>query len=326
MQGKGRTNDRRDGHGCTSTRKPSALKRLEAAPRSAEQVFDILLAFAPAADPSRLAQTTVNLISNAMKFIVKSEKRQVRIRIDISLDKPEESAPLTPPSEPTMLLEDNTPIYLYIAVVSSIFHARLTGFELCDSSQHDTGPGLTEEELGKLFRRFSQANSDVHCQMGGSGLGLYIAKQLCGLQGGRIEAKSVLGEGAIFRFFIQAWSVASADGNCTPDRPLSVPLRMPSMAVNPANSLHILVCDDNIINRKTLARQLKQHKHNVVMAEDGQEALVCWLSNRFLAYAKAYLLCLERDLCLRESWHASGLCRSRCQHARHQRNGCHPEA
>jgi CheY-like chemotaxis protein len=55
-----------------------------------------------------------------------------------------------------------------------------------------------------------------------------------------------------------------------------VPLRMPSMAVNPANSLHILVCDDNIINRKTLARQLKQHKHNVVMAEDGQEALVCW--------------------------------------------------
>lgn len=86
-----------------------------------EQVLIILLSSWAAADPSRLTQTTVNLISNAMKFIVKSEKRQVRIRIDISLDKPEDSAPLTPPSEPTMLLEDNTPIYLYIAVVSSIF-------------------------------------------------------------------------------------------------------------------------------------------------------------------------------------------------------------
>lgn len=59
-----------------------------------------------------------------MKFIVKSEKRQVRICIDISLDKPEESAPIMPPSEPTIFLEDDTPIYLYIAVVSTTLCAR----------------------------------------------------------------------------------------------------------------------------------------------------------------------------------------------------------
>lgn len=64
-------------------------------------------------------------MSNAMKFIVKSEKRHVRIRIDISLDKPEDSGPIAPPSEPSMLLDDNTPIYLYIAVVSSIVYAWL---------------------------------------------------------------------------------------------------------------------------------------------------------------------------------------------------------
>lgn len=137
---------------------------------------------------------------------------------------------------------------------------------------------MTDEELGKLFRRFSQANSDVHCQMGGSGLGLYIAKQLCELQGGRIEATSVPGQGATFRFFIQAWSVKQADAMGILDRPSSVPPKLPSMAILPVIPLHILVCDDNIINRKTLVRQLKQHKHKVVMAEDGQEALVsrCW--------------------------------------------------
>lgn len=133
---------------------------------------------------------------------------------------------------------------------------------------------MTAEELGKLFRRFSQANSDVHCQMGGSGLGLYIAKQLCELQGGRIEATSVSGQGSTFRFFLQAWSVKQADGTGTLDRPSSVPSKLPSMAIPTVIPLHILVCDDNIINRKTLARQLKQHKHKVVMAEDGQEALV----------------------------------------------------
>lgn len=73
------------------------------------------------ADPSRLAQTTVNLISNAMKFIVKSETRQVRICIDISLDKPGISEPILPPSEPLEVLEAGTPVYLYIAVVSQFF-------------------------------------------------------------------------------------------------------------------------------------------------------------------------------------------------------------
>lgn len=71
------------------------------------------------ADPSRLSQTTVNLISNAMKFIVKSQKREVHVCIDISLEKPDDSGPIVPPSQlPTRVLENNTPIYLYIAVVS----------------------------------------------------------------------------------------------------------------------------------------------------------------------------------------------------------------
>lgn len=134
---------------------------------------------------------------------------------------------------------------------------------------------MTQTELGKLFRRFSQANSDVHCQMGGSGLGLFIAKQLCELQGGRIEAISALNEGATFRFFIKAATVKQIDSNIVLNRTSSVPSKLPSMAI-PVSvpPLHILVCDDNIVNRKTLARQLKQHNHKVVMAEDGQEALV----------------------------------------------------
>jgi signal transduction histidine kinase len=72
------------------------------------------------ADPSRLAQTTVNLISNSLKFIVKSETRRVRVCIDISLDKPGDSDPILPPSEPSEVPEAGSPVYLYIAVVSKL--------------------------------------------------------------------------------------------------------------------------------------------------------------------------------------------------------------
>jgi hypothetical protein len=93
------------------------------------------------ADPSRLAQTTVNLvsrrrlffscwtrlivrgffqISNSLKFIIKSQTRRVRVCIDISLDKPGDSDPILPPSEPSEVPEAGSPVYLYIAVVSKL--------------------------------------------------------------------------------------------------------------------------------------------------------------------------------------------------------------
>lgn len=61
-----------------------------------------------------------------MKFIVKSQRREVRVCVDISLEKPEEGGPIVPPNRPCpKILESNTPIYLYIAVVS-VCRNRLT--------------------------------------------------------------------------------------------------------------------------------------------------------------------------------------------------------
>jgi PleD family two-component response regulator len=107
--------------------------------------------------------------------------------------------------------------------------------------------------------------------MGGNGLGLFIAKQLCELQDGRIEAVSTkqAPTGSVFRFFIRAASVV---------KPTEM-IRSRSTPLFPADdsktgSMHILVVDDNEINRKTLSRQLKMYKHKVKMAGDGQETLV----------------------------------------------------
>ncbi len=62
----------------------------------------------------------------------------------------------------------------------------------------DTGIGMSQEEVARLFQPFSQANSSVQGQFGGTGLGLWIAKQLVTLMHGEIEVRSDKGRGSVF--------------------------------------------------------------------------------------------------------------------------------
>ena len=68
----------------------------------------------------------------------------------------------------------------------------------------DTGPGMTSDELQKLFKPFSQANETIKSKYGGTGLGLWITKQLVHLIGGLIEVRSVLNKGTRFRITLPA--------------------------------------------------------------------------------------------------------------------------
>ena len=69
-------------------------------------------------------------------------------------------------------------------------------------SVSDTGIGIKEEDLGKLFREFEQVNADITRNYGGTGLGLAISKKLVELHGGKIWVESEFGEGAVFTFTI----------------------------------------------------------------------------------------------------------------------------
>src|SRR6186997_1369777 len=62
----------------------------------------------------------------------------------------------------------------------------------------DTGIGMTEEQLGRLFEAFSQAEMSTRSTYGGTGLGLAISRHFCRLMGGDLTVESVYGEGSTF--------------------------------------------------------------------------------------------------------------------------------
>ena len=62
----------------------------------------------------------------------------------------------------------------------------------------DTGIGMTEEQLGRLFEAFSQAEASTRSQYGGTGLGLAISRHFCRLMGGDLTVSSVYGAGSMF--------------------------------------------------------------------------------------------------------------------------------
>ncbi|TKA52251.1 hypothetical protein B0A53_04674 [Rhodotorula sp. CCFEE 5036] len=230
------------------------------------------------ADPSRLHQILLNFVSNALKFTLDSKERRVTVRITAHDTQP----PLRPQamrvSQPAPnLLHDN--VWITIAV-------------------EDTGRGLSEEELKRLFARFSQANPRSD-QYGGSGLGLYVSKKLVELHSGFIEVESQAGVGSIFSFTIPTERATPTERQPVPP-PISIPSRIPKRPHSaspsdtskasktskigsttapaptkdaPSQPVHVLVVEDNEINRKVLNRQLKNAGYFVSLVGDGQQAL-----------------------------------------------------
>ncbi|HET7403980.1 MAG TPA: response regulator [Usitatibacter sp.] len=115
-----------------------------------------------------------------------------------------------------------------------------SAFEL-HFSVSDTGIGISAEELGKLFKPFSQVDASTTREYGGTGLGLVISKRLCEIMGGRIWVESAPGHGSTFHFTILA-----TRGEALPQPYLD---DQPALA-----GKRVLIVDDNTTNRRVLVK------------------------------------------------------------------------
>ena len=128
----------------------------------------------------------------------------------------------------------------------------------------DTGIGIDEAVMDRLFQPYSQASTSTTREYGGTGLGLYICKQLAQLMAGDVGVRSVPGEGSTFWADIELGgvTVAAHAGVESDERPL------PDIA-----GLRVLVVDDNIINREVVSTMLERANAVVKQACNGQEAV-----------------------------------------------------
>jgi len=128
----------------------------------------------------------------------------------------------------------------------------------------DTGMGMDEAMLERLFDRFAQGDQTRSRRHGGAGLGLEISRNLARLMHGDITATSRLGEGSQFTLRVPLEAVIDAPAR--PDAGQSTP-------ATHARPLRVLVAEDHPINRQYIAALLDSLGHQAHFAANGQEAL-----------------------------------------------------
>jgi CheY-like chemotaxis protein len=131
----------------------------------------------------------------------------------------------------------------------------------------DSGIGLRESEIRKLFRPFSQASAEVSRRYGGTGLGLTLVKRLARAMGGDLTVTSKLAEGSTFRLSVVAERVLGG----AVDRKTGTSRSAGSS--QQGAELHILCVEDNPYGRVVLSTILGELGHRVQFAASGEAAL-----------------------------------------------------
>ena len=174
-------------------------------------------------DKLRLKQVLINLLGNAVKFT--PEGGEIRLRVHL-------------------LSEDETTAIVRFVVT-------------------DTGIGITEDQMSRLFSAFEQADSTIAVKFGGTGLGLAISQNLVNMMGGIITVDSEIGKGSSFSFSLPMPLTDSAD-----ETDASAPVIVPDL-----RGKRLLLAEDIEINRFILRELLAETHLTIDEAADGQEAV-----------------------------------------------------
>ncbi len=155
-------------------------------------------------------------------------------------------------------------------VVISVFSRKLEGdnFEI-HFAVKDTGIGVPEDKLGRLFQSFSQVDASTTRRYGGTGLGLVISKKLVEMMGGKIWIESEVGRGSTFHFTIQAESTLKEPVDTF--KPISC--FDADIQENLDHDLQILLAEDNQVNQIVTQRMLNKLGYRADIVANGIEVL-----------------------------------------------------
>jgi two-component system sensor histidine kinase/response regulator len=149
---------------------------------------------------------------------------------------------------------DNGEIIIRVELINEMENYVFLKFSVID-----TGIGLTEENISKLFQSFQQADTSTSRKYGGTGLGLVISKQICELMHGEVGVDSTIGKGSTF------WSTVKLGKSENKNINL--------LSLNYSKDYRVLVVDDNANVRNILSGLLVNMSFNVAKIDCGKEAL-----------------------------------------------------
>ena len=197
-------------------------------------------------DPTRLRQILMNLISNGIKF---TERGHVSLRMSMR------------DANGDLCRSSNQDHQLWLQ---------------CDVA--DTGIGMSEEQLARLFTPFMQADESMARRFGGTGLGLSISRRLARMLGGDVVATSQKGVGSTFRVHLDAGSIVDTKWH---DRPSSIgKLTSPVVrSVGARLSGRILLAEDGPDNQLLIGSFLRKQGAEITIVDNGRKAVDAALSS-----------------------------------------------
>ncbi|MEG4494371.1 response regulator [Microcoleus sp. D3_18_C4] len=190
------------------------------------------------ADMTKVRQVLLNLLSNAAKFT-----QNGKIAIGVERIK-NEQLKMKNQDESSQILISNS--------------------EFLSFRVADTGIGMTQEQLQRVFQPFTQADASTTREYGGTGLGLAISQRFCQMMGGSIEVSSTLGAGTTFTVLLPSAIKQPEIPNKVHDS--TSPLDAPAVGT-------VLVVDDDPISRDLIQRTLSRQGLHVEVAGGGEQAL-----------------------------------------------------
>ncbi len=225
--------------------------------------YDETMPIAYHGDVGRIKQILINIMNNAVKF---TKQGYVKIQVSgISGDDPD--------------------------------------IELVRFRIEDSGCGIRQEDMEKIFEDFKQVDAKRNRDVEGTGLGLSITKRLVCLMKGTIEVESVYGQGTTFLVQIPQRIADSRTLLQVPDIPVHE-TEAPEAFI--ARGYKVLVVDDNKINRKVAVGFLKKYGFDLTEAESGQEAV------DLVRKTKYHMIFMDHMMPGMDGVQAAGIIRGEC--------------
>lgn len=165
--------------------------------------------------------------------------------------------------------------------------AKLNG-DVVETSVSDTGIGIAEENLERIFQSFEQVGSSISREYGGVGLGLSITKYLVELSGGEMKVASTLGEGSVFTFTLPVGKDDHDEAQQSKELTSKIDIPIPSLLSGPQGqklddhvlhkrkeeeSFTILAVDDEKANLQVIVSVLAQEPYHIITVTSGKQAL-----------------------------------------------------